>query len=93
MNDTIQKIVDQIFQEPKDKENIPSFHTGKICIEKDCIYPAVETVWGSYWCCECTIKKIREIAESLEEAIKRLTHDVAELDRLTNALRKISKGE
>ena len=54
------------YDDPNDKGNSPTYHTGKKCITIECTNPA-GTGWSPFWCFECNVKRIRGIDNSLNQ--------------------------
>jgi hypothetical protein len=54
------------FEDPNHIGNSAKYHTGKLCIEKDCCNPA-GTLWSKYWCFEHNVARIKGIDASLEK--------------------------
>jgi len=58
----------EAFEDPENVGNSPKYHTGKKCIEKGCNKPA-GTAWSPFWCFECNVKRMKRIAQQLENLL------------------------
>lgn len=56
------------YDDPNDRGNGPSYHTGKPCVEEGCDRPA-GTAWSPYWCFECNVVRIKRIDRQLKELL------------------------
>ena len=57
------------YEDPAHEGNSPEYHTGKFCIEKDCVSPA-GTLWSPLWCFKHNVERIRRIDLALEQLEK-----------------------
>lgn len=57
------------YLDPLDQGNSEKFHTGKLCIEANCLNKA-GTAWSPYWCFTHNVERIKRIDNALEELTK-----------------------
>ena len=55
-----------MYNDKNDKGNSSKYHTGKVCIEKDCVKPA-GTAWGIYWCFDHNVERMDMLTKKFEE--------------------------
>jgi len=54
------------YENPDSPFNSSLYHTGKVCVERDCDKPA-GTWWSPFWCWEHNAKRMSKITEGFKE--------------------------
>lgn len=54
---------------PFDERNSEKYHTGKLCIEKNCLNKA-GTAWSPHWCFTHNVERMKNIEKQFSKLIK-----------------------